>query len=138
VHLGYATPDFYSLIDGELFLPEKTWQQDRDRCRQAGIPDEVVYRPKWQMALEQYRRAVANGLRFAWLTFDDGYGNKGPFLRELERLGQNYVAEVPASFSVWTKRPAVLYRASARDRKSGRRRRYPRLKAKNNPSRPAA
>jgi SRSO17 transposase len=133
VHLGYATPAFYSLVDGELFLPEKTWQQDRDRCRAAGIPDEVVYRPKWQIALGQYQRAVANGLRFAWLTFDEGYGSKGPFLRELEQLGQNYVAEVPSDFCVWTKRPAVLYRAHARDRGTGRPRRYPRLKAKHNP-----
>jgi len=133
VHLGYATPEFYSLVDGELFLPEKTWQQDRDRCRAAGIPDEVVYRPKWQIALEQYQRAVANGLRFRWLTFDEGYGSKGPFLRELEQMGQNYGAEVPSDLAVWTKRPAVLYRAHSRDQNPGRRRRYPRLKAKNNP-----
>jgi SRSO17 transposase len=133
VHLGYATPEFYRLIDGESFLPEKTWQQDRDRCHEAGIPNEVVYRPKWQMALDQYRRAVANGVRFAWLTFDEGYGSKVPFLRELERLGQTYVAEVPASFPAWTKRPVVRYRATARDRNQGRPRRYPRLKVKNNP-----
>ena len=133
VHLGYATPEFYSLIDGEVYLPEDTWHNDRDRCRQAGIPEEVVYRPKWQMALEQYRRAVANGVRFTWLTFDEGYGSKGPFLRELEGLGQSYVAEVPVSFMAWTKRPAVLYRATARDRRQGRPRRYPRLKVKNNP-----
>ena len=133
VHLGYATPEFYSLIDGELYLPEKTWQLDRQRCRAAGIPDEVVYRPKWKMALEQYQRAVANGLRFAWLTFDEGYGSKGPFLQELEHMGQNYVAEVPSDVAVWTKRPAVLYRAHARDQKTGRPRRYPRLKAKHNP-----
>jgi len=133
VHLGYATPEFYSLLDGELYLPKKTWQQDRDRCRQAGIPDEVVYRPKWKIALEQYQRAIANGLRFSWLTFDEGYGSKGPFLQELEHTGQNYVAEVPSDFCVWTKRPAVLYRAHARDQKPGRQRRYPRLKAKNNP-----
>ncbi len=43
VHLGYATPEFYSLIDGEVYLPEETWHQDRDRCRAAGIPDDVVY-----------------------------------------------------------------------------------------------
>jgi SRSO17 transposase len=133
VHLGYATPQFYSLIDGEVYLPQETWHQDRERCRKAGIPDEVVYRPKWQMALGQYRRAVANGVRFAWLIFDEGYGGKGPFLRELEQVGQNYVAEVPVSFPVWTKRPAVLYRASARDRRQGRPRHYPRLKVKNNP-----
>lgn len=133
VHLGYATPEFYSLIDGELYLPEETWHHDRDRCRAAAIPDEVVYRPKWQIALEQYQRATANGLHFAWLTFDEGYGSKRPFLRELEHLGQNYVAEVPASLAVWTKRPAVLYRAHARERKPGRPRRSARLKARNNP-----
>ena len=38
VHLGYATPAFYSLIDGEVFVPKQTWDQDRDRCRAAGIP----------------------------------------------------------------------------------------------------
>jgi len=133
VHLGYATPDFYTLIDGELYLPETTWHDDRIRCQEAGIPDEVVYRPKWQIALEQYHRAVANGLRFAWLTFDEHYGSKPPFLHSLDRLGQNYVAEVPVNFTAWTERPTVLYRAHARDRKRGRHRQYPRLKVKNNP-----
>lgn len=86
VPLGYATPEFYSLIDGEVYLPEGTWHKDRDRCRKAGIPDDVVYWPKWQMALDQYRRAVANGVRFAWLTFDEGYGSKGPMVWQAKRL----------------------------------------------------
>ncbi len=47
--------------------------------------------------------------------------------------GQNCAAEVPVDLAVWTERPAVSYRAQARDRQAGRRRRYPRLKAKNNP-----
>jgi len=89
VHLGYATPDFYTLVDGELYLPEETWHEDRQRCREAGIGEDIVYRPKWQMALEQYHRAVGNGLRFAWLTFDEGYGRNGPFLRET-KLGMDH------------------------------------------------
>jgi len=133
VHLGYATPDFYTLLDGELFLPEQTWHEDRQRCKQAGIPEDIVYRPKWQIALEQYRRAIANGVRFAWLTFDEGYGRNSGFLRELDHLGQNYVAEVPVDFMAWTRRPDVLYRQHSRDKKPGRKKRYPRLKAKNNP-----
>jgi len=133
VHLGYATPDFYTLLDGQLFLPEKTWHEDRQRCEQAGIPEDIVYRPKWQIALEQYRRAIANGVRFAWLTFDEGYGRNGAFLRELDHLGQNYVAEVPVDFMAWTRRPDVLYRQHSRDKKAGRKRRYPCLKVKNNP-----
>ena len=133
VHLGYATPDFFTLLDGELFLPEETWHQDRDRCRQAGIPDEVVYRPKWQIALDQYHRAVANGVRFAWLTYDEFYGRCGAFRRDLEQSGQNYVAEVPVDFAVWTKRPVVLQKAHRRDLGRGRKKQYPRLKVKNNP-----
>jgi SRSO17 transposase len=41
VHLGYACGDFHCLLDGELFLPED-WSADRERGRQAGIPDEMT------------------------------------------------------------------------------------------------
>jgi SRSO17 transposase len=120
------------LLDGELYLPEETWHQDRERCRAAGIPEEVVYRPKWQIGLGQIQRARGNGLRLAWVIFDEGYGGKPPFLRELDAMGQNYVGEVPASFMVWTVRPKVLYRAHARDGQ-GRPRKFPRLQRQNNP-----
>ena len=135
VHLGYATPEFHTLVDGELFLPEDTWHADRQRCRAAGIPETVVYRSKWQIAVGQVDRAWGNGLRFAWLTFDEGYGGKPPFLRELDQRGQNYVGEIPKSFRVWTKPPAVLYRerASAPGH-LGRPRKLPRLKVQNNPT----
>src|SRR5260370_31443272 len=42
VHLGYACADFHCLLDSELFLPE-SWSQDRHRCREAGIPDSMIY-----------------------------------------------------------------------------------------------
>jgi SRSO17 transposase len=134
VHLGYAVGDFHTLLDGEPYLPEETWHNNRPRCRAAGIPDEVVYRSKWQMALEQYRRAVSHGVRFAWLTFDEGYGGKPPFLRELDGCGQNYVAEIPVSFVGWTVPPAVLQRALPRDRRRGCPRKFPRLKVKHTPA----
>lgn len=133
VHLGYATPDFHTLLDGELYLPEHTWHADRQRCLAAGIPDDVVYRSKWQIGLEQIVRARGNGIRFAWMTFDEGYGGKPPFLRGLDQMGQNYVGEVPTNFMAWTKPPAVLYREHGNDRRHGRPRKFPRLKAKNNP-----
>ncbi len=79
VHLGYAAKDFHCLIDGDLYLPE-SWHADRDRCREAGIPEDVVYRPKTQIALELYDRAVAHGVRLEWLTFDEWYGGKPHFL----------------------------------------------------------
>jgi len=81
VHLAYATGDFHCLLDGDLFLPED-WSEDRNRCRAAGIPDDVVYRSKWQIALELYDRARGNGVVFDWLTFDEWYGGKPEFLRQ--------------------------------------------------------
>jgi SRSO17 transposase len=132
VHLGYATPAFHCLLDGELYLPETTWHKNRPRCTAAGIPEDVVYRPKWKIGLEQIRRARNNGIRFAWMTFDEGYGNKPPFLRALDEIGQNYVGEVPSSCTAWTKCPDVLYREHAHG-PMGRPRKFPRLKVKNNP-----
>jgi SRSO17 transposase len=85
------------LIDGDLFLPQ-SWDADRGRCQEAGIPDTVRYRPKWQIALEQLDRARANGIRFDWLTFDEGYGDKPGFLQGLQERHLPYVGEVPKSF----------------------------------------
>lgn len=132
VHLGYAADDFHALLDGELFLPED-WEKDTARRRKAGIPEDVVYRPKWEIALGQIRRALGNGVRFAWLTFDEGYGGKPPFLRAIDALGQYYVAEIPVSFVGWTVEPEVLHREHARDKRMGRPRKMPRLKVRNTP-----
>ncbi len=134
VHLGYVAGDFHTLIDGDLFLPEETWHGNRARCRTAGIPDDVVYRAKWKIALEQVQRSLGNGLRFSWLTFDEGYGGKPPFLRGLDGLGQNYVAEIPVNFVGWTKPPEVLYREHSRNKGRNRRRKFPRLKVRNTPA----
>jgi SRSO17 transposase len=107
--LGYAVASFHCLLDGDLFLPE-SWSQDRERCRRAGIPDEVVYRPKSEIALELYDRAVAEGVRFEWLTFDEWYGGKPQFLRALTARGQKFVGEIPKGFRAWIKPPRVTTR----------------------------
>lgn len=134
VHLGYVAGDFHTLLDGEPYLPEEAWHQDRARCRAAGIPEDVVYRPKWKIALEQIQRALGNGVRFRWFTFDEGYGGKPPFLRGLDGLGQNYVAELPTNFVGWTRPPEVLYREHARSPGPGRGRKLPRLKVRHTPA----
>ena len=125
VHLGYARDDFHCLLDGELYLPESS-VRDRDRCREAGIPDDMVYRPKWKIALELYDRALGNGLHFDWLTFDEGYGSKPEFLRELSARDQRFVGEVPRNFMGWIKPPRVVTRAF-RKHGRGRGRKMPRL-----------
>ena len=104
VHLGVCKGRYKTLLDADLYLP-RCWDEDRDRCKAAGIPDEVVYRPKWQIALAQLDRATANGLCFDWLTFDEDYGNRPAFLAGLQQRQQRYIGEVPRSFRCFTSRP---------------------------------
>ena len=132
VHLAYARDGFHCLLDGELFLPE-SWSDDRARCREAGIPDDMVYRPKWKIALELYDRATTNGLHFDWTTFDEGYGSKPEFLRELSARSQKFVGEVPRNFMGWIKPPRVVTR-KYRKHGRGRGRKTPRLASGSPPS----
>jgi SRSO17 transposase len=116
VHLSYASFDtrFRTMLDSDLFLPEHGWD-DPERRKQANIPDEVVYRPKYDIALDQVQHALANGVSFAWLTFDEWYTTAPKFLAGLEALQQRYVAEVRRSFHGWLCDPRGETRAVYRD-----------------------
>jgi len=105
VHLAVKHGAFLALLDSDLFLPEKSWDLDRKRCNHAHIPENITYRSKWLIALEQIDRATANGVRFDWLVFDEWYGGKPEFLFLLEERGKNYVCEVPANFMCWPSFP---------------------------------
>ena len=110
VHLSYATPEgFHTLLSSALFLPEE-WSHDRERCQDAGIPDDLVHRTKWEIALELHQEAQANGVRFAWLTADEFYGRPVEFHLELSRRGQHYVVEVPCNFWGWCRKPDLLHK----------------------------
>lgn len=105
VHLAVKHGALLAMLDSGLFLPDKSWDQDRDRCAAAHVPDEIVYQSKWMIALEQIKRAVANGVRFDWMTFDEWYGGKPGFLFQLEEMGINCCCEVPANFRCWPTYP---------------------------------
>jgi SRSO17 transposase len=104
VHLAVARGQYTTLVDGALYLP-LSWHNDRQRCREADIPDHVVYQPKWQLALRQVLRGQAVGLDLDWLTFDEGYGGKPGFLRGLDEMHIPYIGEVPRSFRCFTAPP---------------------------------
>lgn len=106
VHLTATSFDgeFRTLLESELYLP-KHWHEDRARCRAAKIPEDVVYRSKYQMALEQLDRAAAQGVRFAWITADEWYSQKPAFVTGLEQRGLRFVLEVPKNFALWLHDP---------------------------------
>ena len=102
---GDASNPFNCIIASDLYLP-KSWDQDRQRCRKAHIPDEIIHRPRWRMGIEQLERVMGQGIRFEYVTFDEEYGLAPQFWFELDRLGQRAVGEVPSNFYCWSKRPA--------------------------------
>jgi SRSO17 transposase len=126
VHVGVVQGTFQALLDADLYLPQ-SWDADRDRCRAAGIPDEIRYRPKWRIALDQLVRLADQGMSFDWLVFDEGYGAAVPFLRILGLAGQKFVTEVPVNFAVRSRADGKSQRADERltadDARRGRRHR---------------
>ena len=93
----------------------------------------MTYRPKTEIALELFDRARANGIHFAWLTFDEWYGGKPAFLQALDGRPQSFVAEVPRTLMGWTDPPQVTRRPLRRGR--GRGRKVPRIVSGNRPAR---
>ena len=127
VHTGYVVGKFHCVLDSDLFVPE-SWADDPARRKEVRMPAEVTHRSKPEIALEQIRRALGNGIRVAAWTFDELYGGSYDFLDGLDRLGQTYVAEVPCTFCGWAKEPGLLYRSTPQEmRRKGRKRRFPRL-----------
>jgi len=106
VHLSYASFDtrFRVMLDSTLFLPEH-WNDDTVRRKKAGIPDDVVYRPKYEIALEQMDRACSHGVRFGWITADIWYSEKPKFLAGLEQRSVRYMVEIPRNLQGWTYDP---------------------------------
>lgn len=100
VSLGYATKDFHALLDSEVFLPD-VWSNDRGRCRAAGIPDDVVHRPKWQIGIEQLDRALRNGIAARHVVADEAYGAVPGFRDAVAARGFTYVVEVPNNLRGW-------------------------------------
>lgn len=101
VFLAYASPRGRALIDRELYLP-KEWISDRERCRQAGIPDDVTMATKTVLAQRMISRAVEAGVPFGWVTGDEAYGVDTKFRMWLESEDIAHVLAVAKNSMVVT------------------------------------
>ena len=99
VFLAYASAHGHALIDRELYLPQ-SWADDPDRCRAAGIPEEVEFATKPRQAQAMIARAVAAGVPFAWVTADEAYGQAKWLQAWLEGQDIWYVMAVRCSDTV--------------------------------------
>jgi len=96
VFLAYASDRGRALIDRELYLP-KEWIADPERCATAGIPDDVGFATKPELAQLMVERALAAEIPFAWFTADEAYGQVGRLRLWLEEHDIAHVLAVPKS-----------------------------------------
>src|SRR3954447_8015468 len=96
VFLGYASRHGRALIDRALYLPQ-TWTQDRPRCRDAGIPDEVAFATKPKIARAMLERAVLAHVPCAWVAGDSVYGSDSGLRRSIEAARKGYVLTVTSA-----------------------------------------
>jgi SRSO17 transposase len=93
VFLSYASPLGYALLDRELYLPQE-WTDDRERCQQAGIPEDRGFATKPQLARQMLARTFAAGVPATWVTGDSVYGDDRRLRRWLESQLQAAVLAV--------------------------------------------
>ncbi len=99
VFLMYASRSGAAFIDRALYLPEE-WTADRVRCREAGIPDEVGFATKGELAQHMLARAFAAEVPAEWVVGDTVYGYDELRLW-LEAQQKNYVLAVSETHQVW-------------------------------------
>ena len=99
VFCAYASGKGRALIDRELYLP-KSWIADRDRCREAGIPADVEFATKTELARTMLGRALDAGVPAAWVTADEAYGKDHQFRTWLEARRIGYVVAVASNQAI--------------------------------------
>jgi SRSO17 transposase len=109
VYLGYASRKGHSFLDAGLFLPEKWFEESHKDLRKAcGVPEELGYRTKPEIALELLKNALARGeLPCKWVAADELYGDSPDFRDGIADLGKWYFAEVRCTTRLWLERPEV-------------------------------
>jgi len=98
VFLVYAGATGQTFYDRAYYLP-KEWAADPERRRQAGVPEEVRFATKPQLARRMVERALDSGLPVGWVVGDEVYGNDGGLRQALEQRHQRYALTVGAAQS---------------------------------------
>lgn len=95
VYMGYVSSIEHALVDERLYLP-KEWTDKKKRCKKAGVPKEVRFQTRHELALEMLREKGAL-LPHTWIAGDDEMGRSSKFRGELRGLDEHYLLAVPSN-----------------------------------------
>jgi len=100
VSLSVSTWNCSLPIAWRLYLPE-AWCEDAERCRRAGVPEEIEFHTKLEIALQQIRQALKRGVPIGVVLADAGYGKGTQFRSDLTQLGLEYAVGIESNATVW-------------------------------------
>jgi SRSO17 transposase len=100
VFLAYASSKGHTLLDRDLYLP-KEWAEDEARRKEAGVPEEVQFATKPQLARKMLERALEASVPCKWVTADEIYGGDRNLRRWLEQQEQAFVLAVTRNEPLW-------------------------------------
>jgi len=83
------------LVDRELYIPEESWCEDPERCKEAGIPEDYEFATRPQQVRTMIKRMIAAGLPFAWFAADEEFGQNPGLRKFLEEKKIAYVMAIP-------------------------------------------
>ncbi len=119
VSLSVASVAWSLPIAWQLYLPE-VWAQDAPRRARAGVPEDVRFQSKPQIALAQIAMAAGcPDIPKGVVVADSGYGNEMDFRLGVAGLGLGYVVEIRATTTVWAPGSGPLAPATGRRRGAG-------------------
>ena len=99
VFLAYASEKGVAFIDRALYLPRE-WTEDWERRTEAGVPEEIVFENKIELAKRMLERAFGAEIPAKWVVADSFYGRSHEFREWLEEQGCPYVVMVPKTNAV--------------------------------------
>ena len=99
VFSAYVTAHGQAWVDFDLYMPER-WANDDTRRTAAGIPEDLTFATKPELAAEQLERLAAAGLPIGWAAFDEVYGRSEKLRKTAARAGLAYAAVIPCDYKV--------------------------------------
>lgn len=109
VYLGYASRKGYSLIEGQLFMPE-TWfaEEHAEQRKECGVPQDLVFKTKPEIGLELLKNAIKRtNLPFFWVAADALYGDSPAFRDGVATTGKYYFTAIKENSLIWSTPPKV-------------------------------
>jgi SRSO17 transposase len=107
VFSAYVTASGQAWVDFDVYMPDR-WAGDMPRRRAAGIPDDLVFATKPDLAVSQLERLAAAGLPLRWVAADEVYGRSGKLRKACKKAGLASVFIIPCDFCVVTPAGTVI------------------------------